>query len=216
MRRTGNAERSRRHDGSSAKRSAATALPGTRASAASVRSGEPSPSAARWASSSAHSRRATSGRYGQVARVRIRREKIAERGAVHVEVAARGRMRERVRVDRGVEERRAGEIADHAVRRAERVAIVRPHRVAVDGDALRRRRRRPGERRGEPRAAAHAATASHASRMACAVAASPASTANAGMSMSHSISVGTRTEPGRAPRDRASTLRARPARRACR
>ena len=136
------------------------------------------------------------GQVREIARVRIRREKVAERAAVHVEVPARGRVRVRVRVDRSVEERRAGELADHAVRRAERVAIVRPHGVAVERRRARHPRRRPRRSPRRTGAAGHAATASHVSRMACAVAASPASTANSGMSVSHSISVGTR--PNRA------------------
>ena len=81
-----------RQDGSSANRCAVTSLGRDRGRAPrAVRSGVPSASAARSASSIAHSSRATSGRYGRSRGVRIRREKIAEALAVDIEIAARRR-----------------------------------------------------------------------------------------------------------------------------
>jgi 2-methylaconitate cis-trans-isomerase PrpF len=46
------------------------------------------------------------GKIGELARVRIRREELGELAAVHVEVAAGGRVRGDERIDGGVEERR--------------------------------------------------------------------------------------------------------------
>ena len=82
----------------------------------------------------AHSRRASS---GQIRRVPPRAGTTTgnpERPAVHVEIAAGGRVRPRVRVDRRVEERRAGQFAYDAVSGGECLAIIAEDRGAIDAD----------------------------------------------------------------------------------
>ncbi len=108
----------------------------------------------------------------QLRGMRVRCQKRRELVAVDIEIAAGRRIRGDEGVDGRVEKRRARELAHDAVRGAERVAIVGENRIADTQRCVGPARAPDRARLRRIAVAVQAATASRASRTACAVAAS--------------------------------------------